>query len=224
MKLIDGDVPKIMKDAKPAPRSVVRVVARLTFVLSIVTVTLAACGSSSNQSSNRADQLVNEGLKAAQQGNAAQAIQDYQAAIKLNPLQTYAYYDLGVMYQRQNDVADASTAYQKALLINPKYRPALFNLAVLDSTTAPTSALANYQQLNAIDPNDPNVLLNLGLLLRKMGKVDEGNSYIAKAVQLKPALASRVPPTPVTSATSVPVSHATTTTPARETTTTRVTS
>jgi Flp pilus assembly protein TadD len=155
---------------------------------------IVACGNSPNQSARAADRLVNEGLRASQHGRIAEATQDFQAAIKQNPLDAYAYYDLGVIFQ-ENDNADAATEYRKALLINPTYKSALFNLAVLETATSPVDSVSDYQRLNTIDPNDPNVLLNLGLLLRQIGNSTQGNVYIEEAIKLNPAYASRVPPT-----------------------------
>ena len=168
---------------------------RFSLALLAGALMIAGCSGSSKQSTSVADRLVNQGLQAQQQGNSTVAIQDYQAAIQANPLDVYAYYDLGVVYQQRNDLADAASSYQKALLINPSYKSALFNLAVLDTPSSPATALALYEQLNGIDQNDPNVLLNMGLLLRQMGNSAEADKDLSQAVQLKPALASRIPPT-----------------------------
>jgi tetratricopeptide (TPR) repeat protein len=187
---------------------------RFRLVLSIVAIAIAACGNSSSQSTRAADRLVNEGLRASQQGRLAEAIKDFQAAIKQNPLDAYAYYDLGVVFQQENDNSDAATEYRKALLVNPSYKSALFNLAVLETSTSPADAVLDYQRLNTIDPNDPNVLLNLGLLLRQMGNSTQGNVYIERAIELNPAYASRVPPT-----SALRISPPATRTPAPTTTT-----
>jgi tetratricopeptide (TPR) repeat protein len=183
---------------------------RFSLALSVVAAVVAGCGSYSKSATSAADRLVNEGLRAQQQGNAALALQDYQAAIKANPLDKYAYYDLGVVYQQGNDVANAASAYQKALLIDPKYKSALFNLAVLDTPSSPGTAVALYEQLDSFDPNDPNVLLNLGLLLRQLGDTQQGQADLTRAVQLNPALASRIPQVDASPSTTAPPPVATT--------------
>jgi Flp pilus assembly protein TadD len=188
-----------------------------TLVLCILAMLISACGNSPNQSGRVADRLVNDGLRANQQGHLSQAVQDFQAAIKQNPLDAFAYYDLGVIFQQENREADAVTEYRKALLIDPSYKSALFNLAVVQTPTSPADAVLDYQQLNTIDPNDPNVLLNLGLLLRQMGNSTQGSAYIERAIELNPAYASRVPPT-----SSPRISAPAPRTPPSPTTTTRV--
>ena len=163
----------------------------VVLVLCTALISLAAC--SSSKSTPPADRLVNAGLAAQQHGNVTQAIVDYEAAIKANPLQVYAYYDLGVIYQQRNDFADASSNYQKALVINPKYQSAMFNLAILDTPNNPGNAVSLYEQLLSLNPNDSNVLFNLGLLLRAHGDSAHGDADLSKAVNLNPALAARIP-------------------------------
>ena len=51
-------------------------------------------------------------------------------------------------------------------------------------------AIGYYQQAIASNPNDPNPHFNLGLLLRKTGKVSEGNAEVQAAIVLKPSLLS----------------------------------
>jgi tetratricopeptide (TPR) repeat protein len=168
-------------------------------------VVLIGCSSAASGPKS-ADKLVNDGLRAQQVGNLGIAIQDYEAAIKANPQEVVAYYDLGVIYQNRGDTTDAASAYQKALLINPRYKSALFNLAILDTATSPSTAVSLYQQLNSFDPKDPNVLLNLGLLLRQLGQKSAAAADLAQAVKLKPSFASQIPP-----ASSSPTSRAPTT-------------
>ncbi len=173
-------------------------------LIAVAAVSLAACGSSKKSASTAtttttpADGLIQAGITAENKGNTAGALADYQKAIKANPLSKIAYYDLGVIYQQENDVADASTNYQKAILIDPTYKSALFNLAILDTKADPTMAVSLYDKLLGLNANDTNVLFNLGLLLRQTGNATQGNAYLAKAIRLDPALASRLPATSTT--------------------------
>lgn len=161
---------------------------------------LAGCSSgpappaSQGPPATQADQLVKAGLKAQAHGQTAMALTDYEAATVKDPTNTYAYYDSGVIYQQRGDGTDAENAYHRALLANPNYKPALFNLAVLVTPTDPAQAETLYRQLLQINANDPNVNFNLGLLLIAQNQSVEGHVDLAKAIQLNPALRSRVPP------------------------------
>ena len=153
----------------------------------------ATSSTSVSSSTRAANAALQAGLAAEQKGELAQAIKDYEAAAKANPLDMLAYYDLGVVYQQQKNLPAASTAYQKALLINPKYQPAMFNLAILDTPSQPATAVSLYNQLLAINSRDANVQFNLGLLLEQLGNSKDGKSDVAAAIKLNPALASRLP-------------------------------
>jgi Tfp pilus assembly protein PilF len=163
--------------------------------LAVVALAATACSStgSSATPSGTANQLVGAGLAAQQQGLIPQAKQDYQAAIGKDPNNKYAYYDLGVIYQQAQDATDASTDYRRALVIDPNFKPALFNMAVLETSSDPHGAIALYQQLLQLNPNDANVNFNLGLLLIAQGQPAQGHADLTKAVQIDPTLTSRLP-------------------------------
>jgi Flp pilus assembly protein TadD len=164
-------------------------------------ITAAACNSGTAASTSTtsttatasANNLVEQGLNAQSLGQNQTAIQDYTAAIAKDPTNQYAYYDLGVIYQSEDNSTDAATEYNKALAIDASYKPALFNLAVLDTPNSPATAITLYQQLLKLNPNDPNVNFNLGLLLYSNGKVAAGRVDLSKAIKLSPALKSRLP-------------------------------
>jgi Flp pilus assembly protein TadD len=164
-------------------------------VLAVVAVSAAACTTSSPPVSNAtsADKLVSQGLNAESIGQNGQAMQDFNAAAGKDPTNKYAYYDLGVIYQQQNDAVNAAAQYHKALLVDANYKPALFNLAVLETSTNPQDAIAQYNHLLQLNPTDSNVNFNLGLLLIAQGQGAAGHADLKKAIQVNPALASRLP-------------------------------
>jgi len=76
---------------------------------------------------------------------------------------------------------------------------------VLVTPTDPQTAISLYGRLLALDPNDANALLNLGLLLlADAGRADEARADLTKAVQINPALASRLPADIKTTSTLTP--------------------
>jgi len=170
----------------------------LALAAGFVFVPLLAAGCSKSSPSTTpakaADKLVEQGLNAESVGQSAQAVKDFEAATVQNPADTYAYYDLGVIYQTKlNEPTLATDAYQKALLANPKYQPAMFNLAIVQTPTDPQAAINTYNQLLMLNANDANVLFNLGLLLIAQNQPTPGHADLQKAIMLQPSLASRVP-------------------------------
>jgi tetratricopeptide (TPR) repeat protein len=164
--------------------------------LALVALGATACSSNGGSGaalSGTANQLVGAGLAAQQQGQVDQAKKDYQAALTKDPNNKYAYYDLGVIFQQAQDSTDATTNYRRALVIDPNFKPALFNMAVLETSSDPQGAIALYQQLLQLNPNDANVNFNLGLLLIAQGQSTQGHANLAKAIQIDPSLSSRLP-------------------------------
>jgi tetratricopeptide (TPR) repeat protein len=169
-------------------------------ILSGLAFLLAACGSSpaSPSPTSAADKLVNSGLAAQEAGRTAVAVQDYEQAVKDDPLQLYAYYDLGVVYQQLGDVSASANDYQKALLIDPTYKSALYNLAILETPGSPSVAVTDYKRLLTFDRNDPNVLFKLGTVENRLGDTAAGTQDLNEAVHLDPSLASSLPTTTTT--------------------------
>lgn len=127
-------------------------------------------------------------------GKLADAQADYLEIVKQNPVNYYAYYDLGLIYQQTNHDGAATVDYEKALLIEPNYEPALYNLATIESSSNPNGAIDLYLQLQALRPkNGDAVAFNLGLLYLQTGNTKQGVAELRYAIKLTPSLASRVP-------------------------------
>jgi tetratricopeptide (TPR) repeat protein len=159
-------------------------------------ILVAACGNSGSPTTGRssANTDVTQGLAAERSGQTQQAIKDFQSALTADPTDAVPYYDLGVIYQLYlKQPSQAASEYNKALLANSSYRPAIYNLAIIETASNPQGAIALYQQLLTFNPNDSNVLFNLGLLLHAQGQPTQGQADVSKAVLINPALKSRVP-------------------------------
>ena len=99
-----------------------------------------------------------------------------------------------MIYQQYvKNLTESANEYNKAILASPSYKPALYNLAIVETASNPQGAISLYQQLLKLNPNDPNVLFNLGLLLHQQGQAAQGQTDVEKAVLINPALKSRVP-------------------------------
>lgn len=151
----------------------------------------ASCSSTSPSATADAD--VTKGLAAQAEGHLTEAMAQFQAATRANPNDKYAYYDEGVLFQQRNEIGNAITAYGQAIQIDPNYKPALWNLAVVNTPKDPVLAETFYQKLLTLNPNDPNVLFNLGLLLFGQGQSALGRLDVQRAITLNPQLAPRVP-------------------------------
>lgn len=116
-----------------------------------------------------AQQAFDEGLKLQQAGNAADAISQYQQAVKSRPQEPAYWYALGTAFQATNDIDQALSSYRKAMELEPKngdYAKVL--QAALTIKAAPileeavakhqagdlAAAIPLYEQALQIDPNN----------------------------------------------------------------------
>ena len=173
--------------------------ATLALAAAMLTIGVAACGTPPT-----AQSLVSQGLKAQLAGDESTAESTYQQAIKLDPNNAVAHYNLGTVYDRQGNTSQAVTEYTATLVISPSFTDALFNLAVDTATSDPAGAQRLYLRVVALQPTFAAAWLNLGFILRDEGKLADAMTDWAKAVALDASLASHVP-TPAPTAVTKPV-------------------
>jgi tetratricopeptide (TPR) repeat protein len=180
---------------------------QLALAVAMLTIGVAACGTPPT-----AQSLVSQGLKAQLAGDVSTAESTYQQAIKLDPNNAVAHYNLGTVYDKQGDTSQAVTEYTATLVISPSFTDALFNLAVDTATTDPAGAQRLYLRVVALQPTFAAAWLNLGFIVRDEGKLAEAKTDWAKAVALDASLASHVPP-PAPTAVTKPVTPPSTSQP-----------
>ena len=173
----------------------------------MLVIGLAACGTPPT-----AQILVSQGLKAQLAGDESTAESTYQQAIKLDPNNAVAHYNLGTVYDRQGNTSRAVTEYTATLVISPTFADALFNLAVDTATSDPVGAQRLYLRVLALQPTFAAAWLNLGFIVQGEGKLADAKSDWAKAVALDASLSSHVPK-PAPSAVTKPVTPPSTSQP-----------
>lgn len=167
----------------------------------LLVLAIAACNSPSTKSdAQQAADALNAGLKAQAAGNTQEAINDYNTVLAHDSKNKFAYYNLGLIDQTAGRAASAEKNYRSALAIDSEFVSALFNLAILRTGPSPNEAADLYRHVLAIQPNYADAHLNLGFVLKTLGRNDEATAEWVKAVTLNPQAASRLPagalPTP----------------------------
>jgi tetratricopeptide (TPR) repeat protein len=168
----------------------------LLFAPALVALALfvASCGNSAPSSSSSAASFISKGLSAESSGKLHEAEQDFMTAAATDHKDANAYFQLGVLYQhRLNEPAKAATAYKNALVHQHNDKAAMYNLAVLETLGAPQTAQNLYARLLILDPKNPRVNYNLGLLLIAENQPVPGHALLKKALSLDPSLAKQVP-------------------------------
>lgn len=139
---------------------------------------------------------LDRGLAAHSEGRIEEAKAFYIEALKEDPSDYFAQYNLGVVAHGQ-DPKEAITRYRAALQTKGDFPPALLNLALLLAKTdepGRTEAVGLYKKLIAIEPKNAQAHMNLGVILLERGNQAEAESYFTKAVALDPRLAREAPP------------------------------
>jgi len=145
----------------------------------------AIAQSSGDEVTRQVQKLYAEAQAAQQQGDAAGAIQKYQAMLRLAPHLAPAYNNLGMLYFNQRDYAQAATTLEHGLKINPNMptASALLGLSYFELGEDAKAEPLLERALRA-NPDDDNVQMSLAHALLNLGKSDEAthvlNVYLSR--------------------------------------------
>lgn len=148
----------------------------------------ATSSASPSPDAKKASAALNRGLDAHAAGDLTAAATDYNEALKYDPGNKFAFYNLALIDEASGNYGLAEAKYRSALKTDPAYEPALFNLAILRTSRDPKEAIDLYRRAVAADRKDASAWLNLGLLLRASGDQREGDKSVRRAISLNPEL------------------------------------
>lgn len=179
-------------------------------LLALGLVLSAACGGGKSEQ-DAASAALDRGLQAHYAGQLEEAEKDYREVLVHDPKNEWAFYNLGVIEQSRGKDVAAESYYRSALETAPRMAVALYNLGIIRAKAGDLNgALDLYQRAVAAAPNNVGAHLNLGLLLQQLGRKAEGDAEIARAIELDPSVASRLPagqsvtPEPIPESTTSP--------------------
>ncbi len=177
-----------------------RLFLRLSAVLGLA-LSIAACGGGNTpaKASDPAGDALARGIAAHNANKIDEAAKAYFEVLSYDPKNKFAFYNLGQIERNANRLAQAEGYYRSALESDPNYGPALFGLGVVrQAFNAIDDAIAIYRKNISVEPNNAAAHYNLGILLRIQGKSAEGDSEIARGMQLDPKLPQPASPAPTT--------------------------
>lgn len=133
--------------------------------------------------------LLQAGITEADANMLSQASSTFANVLLLDPKNTYALYNLGLIDQREHNSAGATSYYDRALSADPTYTPALYNKAILLEATDLNGALALYQKIVVINPKASTAYLRMAFVYAKQGNEAQANQARQKAIALDASLA-----------------------------------
>jgi tetratricopeptide (TPR) repeat protein len=130
---------------------------------------------------------INIGAAYMQQGQNAQALQHYLAALQIKPDNAKAQYNLGVALASLGRTDEAVKHYRIALRIDPSYSKSLQALGdTLLKSGEISEALLHYKSVLQIDPNNTAVHLVLGNTLLSTGDLEGAIEHLRAAIKIEP--------------------------------------
>jgi Flp pilus assembly protein TadD/mono/diheme cytochrome c family protein len=117
----------------------------------------------------------------------AAAIEEYEAALRLRPLDPVANNGLGAALLAYGQPRAATAALQTAIDHRPKYAEAHYNFGIaLAQLGEMESSAEQFRTVLALEPDDANAEANLGAALGELGKLAEAKAHFERALQLDP--------------------------------------
>ena len=134
--------------------------------------------------------MMDEGTKFFQLGNFDSAIEKYNAALKLNPENSYVYNNRALAYHNAGNFKAALDDYSILIQLEPNLVNAYVNrgLIYMDLNDY-NQALADFNFALSIDPNLINAYNNRGLTYYRMNEYDKALADYRKTLELNPNFA-----------------------------------
>ncbi|NCD71854.1 tetratricopeptide repeat protein [Mucilaginibacter agri] len=150
---------------------------------------LLCCGYFSARAQTSAGDLIKQGIELHNQGNYTEAINKFNEALKIEPENGYANYEMAFSYYALKKPDDAIGYLNKAIKTdNAKLKVAAYSLlaSIYDDNKQPQKAIDTYNEAIKINPDYPQIYYNLGIAYSRAGKYPEAEQAAIDAIKHNP--------------------------------------
>ena len=158
----------------------------LFFLLAIVGTTTFA------QNNNDASSLIKEGVQLNNDRKYSEAIEKYNQALKIDPENLYADYQLAYSLFALNKGKEAIPYLEKVIKANSPINAAAYDLLgnIYDKDNQTEKAIEAYKEGIKLKPDYQRLYYNLGLVYFRVKRYAEAEKYAIEAIKLDPKHAS----------------------------------
>jgi len=138
---------------------------------------------------NQAVAYYNRGLNYHRLGQYNRAIEDYSAALALNPAQLNALYNRAAAYTAKGELNDALPQLNAFLALQPEHAEALLQRASVYADLNQTqAALRDLERASGLAPDNPQILLVRADINRQLGRYEAALADYNRLLQTLPEL------------------------------------
>ncbi|MBR6127275.1 tetratricopeptide repeat protein [bacterium] len=126
------------------------------------------------------------GIGDVNKGNFTEAVENFNEALKYNPLSSLVHFYRGVAFQSMNKIDEAIDAYTKSIEINKKMIDAYFNRGQLLFKDNPKQAMDDFVTAVALDPKFIDAYYSIAAIQKNMGQYKEAVQNLDKILEIEP--------------------------------------
>ena len=132
----------------------------------------------------------NLGIVLSEEGRVKEALEHYDAALRIEPDYAPLHVNLGNALVKQARPEEAYAHYTRAIELDARSVDAHYHLGLLLARQGGfEEAIGHYNEALAIDPGDPLVHNNLGSALARQGKLEQAVDHFTEAIRHRPGYA-----------------------------------
>ncbi|UOG76560.1 tetratricopeptide repeat protein [Hymenobacter tibetensis] len=162
---------------------------RSIFFATLLAGSLSTAGVALAQATSTAEALVQEGIALYDQGQYQKAVVSYNQALKLEPTNSTALYELALTYNALGRNAEAVELCKRLLKQNADPGPAVYGTYgnALDGLHKPKEAVKMYEEGVKRYPNEGSLYFNLGITqANSLNQLDAAIASMQQAVRCRP--------------------------------------